>query len=750
MGALDGLRVIDFGQWVAGPLAGMLLADQGAEVIRVDPRGGPAWDTPANAIWNRGKSRISLDLKQGADRRTAEQLIASADVVIENFRPGVMDRLGLGAEQMTTRDDRLIYLSMPGFSARDERRDIAAWEGVVSAGVGTYFARLGGTPSTRPIYTAIPIASVYGAFVGVTATAMALVARERDGLGQRIESPLHDAVYQAVGVSGLRVLGQVPMRRQMPWVAAYECADGRWVFFHAAFSYFVRQFCEAAGVPEWLDEPWSQSAQLSDSPELAAEARRRLSEIFKTRPAMEWEELINAAGPPTVRCLDSAEWLHEEHARQSEAIVEIDDPNLGPTLQPGVQVRMSRTPGAPGHAQRAADADREAIFESVAAAQPPAPYRGAPRLSKALEGMRAIDLCIILAGPTCGRTLAEFGADVIKIDDPKREGGGFHEDVNRGKRSIMLDLKSQAGIDIFNDLVAGADVVVQNYRKGAVERLGIGYADIAARHPGIVYASLNAFGEIGPWAERAGWEQLAQAATGMQTRYGGDGPPTLQPFPINDYGTGIMGGFGVGMALYHRERTGQGQEIYTALARTAGTLQSSLLQGYEGKTWTEPRGQSALGESPLQRLYEAADGWIFLGASERDIPALEGVPGLSGVASAADRLQAELEWRIRTHPLSHWLEHLRGAGIGVAEVITVDEAMESDWAQARGLSITRDHEGRGDIRTNGPAAILSRTPVVPGQPAPILGSNADEILTEIARADELAALERSGVIVIAH
>ena len=207
MGALDGLRVIDFGQWVAGPLAGMLLADQGAEVIRVDPRGGPAWDTPANAIWNRGKARISLDLKQGADRRTAEQLIASADVVIENFRPGVMDRLGLGAEQMTTRDDRLIYLSMPGFSARDERRDIAAWEGVVSAGVGTYFARLGGTPSTRPIYTAIPIASVYGAFVGVTATAMALVARERDGLGQRIESPLHDAVYQAVGVSGLRVIG---------------------------------------------------------------------------------------------------------------------------------------------------------------------------------------------------------------------------------------------------------------------------------------------------------------------------------------------------------------------------------------------------------------------------------------------------------------------------------------------------------------------------------------------------------------
>ncbi len=749
MGALDGLRVIDFGQWIAGPLAGMLLADQGADVIRVDPRGGPAWDTPANAVWNRGKSRISLDLKQGADRRTAEQLIASADVVIENFRPGVMDRLGLGAEQMTTRDDRLIYLSLPGFSARDERRDIAAWEGVVSAGVGTYVARLGGTSTTRPIYTAIPIASVYGAFVGVTATAMALVARERDGLGQRIESPLHDALYQAMGILGQRFYGQMPAPRQMPWVGPYECADGRWVFFHAAFPHFIRQFCEAAGVAEWLDQPWADAAQLRSSPELIAEARRRLTEIFKTRPSVEWEELINAAGPPTVRCLDSHEWLQEEHARASEAIIEIDDPDLGPMLQPGVQVRMSATPGAPGHPQHAPDADRDAILSGVAAAQPPAPYRGAPRLSQALEGIRALDLCIILAGPTCGRTLAEFGADVIKIDNPSRGNVLFHEDVNRGKRSIFLDLKSDAGRGIFDDLVENVDVVVQNYRHGAVDRLGVGYPTVAARKPDIIYASLNAFGDIGPWAERAGWEQLAQAATGMQTRFGGDGPPTIQPFAINDYGTGIMGAFGVGMALYHRERTGQGQEIYTALARTAGTLQSSYLHGYEDKQWTEPRGQSALGESPLQRLYEAADGWLFLGAADDQLEALDGVPGLSGVASAGARLEAELEWRIRSHPLAHWQEHLRGANIGVAPVITTADAMEAPYAIQRGLSITRDHEGRGNIRTNAPAAILSRTPTTPGQPAPVPGSNAVQILSEISRADELATLKRSGVIVIA-
>src|SRR5687767_4993136 len=120
-GALDGIRVIDFGQYIAGPLAAMLLADQGADVIRVDPPGGPRYDTPANATWNRGKRSIVLDLKDTANRDTARRLIESADVVVENFRPGVMDRLGLGPQAMTAANPRLIYCSLPGFASDDPR-----------------------------------------------------------------------------------------------------------------------------------------------------------------------------------------------------------------------------------------------------------------------------------------------------------------------------------------------------------------------------------------------------------------------------------------------------------------------------------------------------------------------------------------------------------------------------------------------------------------------------------------------------
>ena len=177
--------MIDFGQYIAGPLAAQLLGDQGAEVIRIDPPGGPLWDTPANATWNRGKRSIVLDLKADAGLGAARALIASADVVVENFRPGVMDRLGLGAVAMTEANPRLIYCSLPGFASDDPRAGMPAWEGIVAAAAGMYRAARGGTPTNgRPIYSAIPLPSSYAAIQTAVAVAMALGVRERDGVGQ--------------------------------------------------------------------------------------------------------------------------------------------------------------------------------------------------------------------------------------------------------------------------------------------------------------------------------------------------------------------------------------------------------------------------------------------------------------------------------------------------------------------------------------------------------------------------------------
>jgi crotonobetainyl-CoA:carnitine CoA-transferase CaiB-like acyl-CoA transferase len=758
-GALDGVRVIDFGQYIAGPMTGMLLADQGADVIKVDPPGGPVWDSPANATYNRGKRSVVLDLKQPGDTETARRLVAAADVVIENFRPGVMDRLGLGAEAMLAANPRLVYCSLPGFAADDPRRDLPAWEGVVAAATGTYRPNPG---SGRPVYTAVPISSVYAAFQAAVAIAMALNARERDGLGQLVQVPLFDGTFAAIGGRGLRVHNapEAPLRgmaAMMGWTRQFQCADGRWVMFHAGNKNFP-DFLRATGATDWAGDfdpsvPARTSGQNVDP--------ARVEALFRTRPAHEWEAFAEKVGTECAVCRTSAEWLDNEHARASQIVVETQDPKLGRLVQPGINVRMSLTPGAirgpaplPGQHQAEVAALSPTRGEGRRGSRPPSPLvgegpgEGAAAMRAALEGVRVIDLCIVLAGPTCGRTLAEFGADVIKIDSPHRPAVAFHNDINRAKRSIVLDLKKPEGMEVFWKLVDTADVVVQNFRKGVADRLGFGYEAVRARKPDIVYASLNTYGQVGPYADRPGHEQIAQAATGMQERFGGDGRPVLQPFAVNDYGTGFMGAYGVALALLHRQKTGQGQHVDTALAYTATMLQSPFLQSYEGKKWDEPRGQQALGSGPLHRAYQCADGWLFLGAKRADLPRLESATGERGYAGMAPaELEAALERCFRAGTVAEWVSRLAAAGIGAHRVLDdVAELMTDPWVQAHGLSITRDHDGFGPITTTGPSPRLSRTPPAPGRPAPRPGSDAASVLADIGLQGELDALVASGVV----
>ena len=200
---------------------------------------------PANVTWNRGKRSVSLDLKQPGDLEVAQRLIASADVVIENFRPGVMQRLGLGPEVMTTSNSRLIYCSLPGFASDDPRAQVRAFEGVVGAASATFRPHL--TESDRPIYTAIPIASSYGAFQAAVSITMALFARQRDGVGQSIEVPLFDSMFPSIGSRGLHVHDPAhvaPSRRGI-WGGSFECADGRWVQFGGAGNQNFREFVNA-------------------------------------------------------------------------------------------------------------------------------------------------------------------------------------------------------------------------------------------------------------------------------------------------------------------------------------------------------------------------------------------------------------------------------------------------------------------------------------------------------------------------
>lgn len=773
-GALSGIRVLDCGHYIPGPLLGMLLADQGAQVIKVErPGGDPARSEPAFATWNRGKRSIVLDLKTAAGQDTARQLARDADVVIENFRPGTAERLGIGYQELATINPHLIYCSLPGFGLEHPWRQRQGWDAIVGAATGLYPKV---EAAAEPLFTPLPIASTFAAIVGAVAVGMALCARDGGKGGQRIEVPLYDAMFTAMGrhlvqfhdvdLPDTRSQPRLPMQRQ------YQCADGRWVQNHGNYERFVHQFLAAAGNPEWGPAAVADFGKPLDV-ETADLWAQRFEETFKQRTALEWEEAISAAGGACTVCKTVGEWLNHPHPLAAKMVVEVEDAQLGRMKQPGVQVRLRGTPGAiQGRAPVLGEHSRE-IVEGLKGGQPAAnvpdqaaaspPGNPVDDVMRALHGVRVLDLCIVLAGPTCGRTLAEYGADVIKIDDPARPydpAGSL--DVNRGKRSILLDLKTDAGRAVFLKLLDTADVVVENYRKGSLAKLGLDYESLRQHKPDLIYASLNAYGYDGPWSERPGWEQLAQATSGIQVRRGGrDDAPLLMPYPVNDYGTGMMGAFAVALALHHRNRTGQGQSVDSGLALTAALLQSPYFLDYPGYRRADPEGRDLRGFSALSRLYEAADGWLYVhcpdDAARRSLFSLAEFQHLVGHPELADPdnsppaqdgvLAAELVAIFRQNTRAYWLERLNSAGVCAIENAGISDFRNQPQTREAGLIVTRDHPGRGNADHLGNTARLSRTSMRLGRPTPVLGADADEILAEAGYSQaEVAAFRNDGVV----
>ena len=762
-GALRGIRVVEFGQYIPGPLLGMFLADQGANVVKVErPGGDPARAEPAFATWNRGKRSVELDLKSDDGLKAARDLINWADVLIENFRPGVADRLGIGYEA-TRSNSGLIYCSLPGFGEDSPHRNDRGWEHIVGASTG---AHQGVAGMDEPLFLPLPSASNFAAIIAAVSVAMALNARQRTGQGQRIEVPLHSAMFAAMGrhlsnfhdinPPDLFTLPRNVMSHQ------YQCADGRYVQNHGMYQRFASQFLQAAGRPEWIED-LEDLYGAEVSPETIELWRERVTNLFREKTAKEWEDAIAETGGACTICKTVDEWLVHEHAVSGGMVVEVDDPEHGRMKQPGAPVRLRGTPG-PTHTPAPKLGEHTAsVLGEIRAAPPDQRVDRREEILAALQGVRVLDLCIVLAGPTCGRTLGEFGADVIKIDDPNRPydyGGNL--DVNRGKRSIQIDLKREQGREVFWKLLETADVVVQNNRKGSMERMGLGYEEIRKRRPDIIYASLNAFGHDGPWAERPGWEQLAQATTGIQVRRGGrDAAPQLLPYPMNDYATGLLGAYSVALALHERNRTGLGQFVDGGLALTACLLQSPYFLDYDGYERSEPEGLSVRGMSALRRLYEASDGWFYLHCpGESDWANLTSLPEFAHLPSDDRFRDAESRQRndgaladalsavFAVGSRQGWVKSLNDAGVSAIENRDVHDFHNDPHVRQAGLIVGREHPGMGMADHLGVVARLSGTPARLGRPTPVLGSETDEILSEAGYSvEQIAALKAAGAVV---
>jgi crotonobetainyl-CoA:carnitine CoA-transferase CaiB-like acyl-CoA transferase len=396
-----------------------------------------------------------------------------------------------------------------------------------------------------------------------------------------------------------------------------------------------------------------------------------------------------------------------------------------------------------------------------------------PQRRGPLVGMRVIDLAHVMAGPTCARMLADMGADVVKVE--KADGGddtrrmlppdikgepAAYMMMNRNKRGIVLDLKKPAGREALKRLLKTADALIENYRHDTLDKLGLGYDDLKAINPGLIYCALSGFGRTGPFATQGGYDLIAQGMSGLMSITGeGPGrPPVKIGSPACDITAGIIGAMAVCAAYAHKLKTGEGQFVDTSLFEAGITLtywQSAICLA-TGQS-PGPMGSRHPLNGPYQ-AFETSDGYINVGASNQKMyPMLCEVLGCPELGrdprfitgrdrmGHLDELIDLLNARFRQRTTAEWLDRLEAAGIPSGPVLSIGDMLKHPQTVARDMVVAVDHPVAGRVETIGVPAKFSATPTEVSRPAPLFGQHTREVLSEAGfTAAEIEALFAEG------
>ncbi|MEO8971221.1 MAG: CoA transferase [Ktedonobacteraceae bacterium] len=398
-------------------------------------------------------------------------------------------------------------------------------------------------------------------------------------------------------------------------------------------------------------------------------------------------------------------------------------------------------------------------------------------MPSALEGIRVLDLTQIMAGPFCTMLLADLGAEVIKIenprggDDSRRMAPPYYQSepasfiaMNRNKYGLAVDIRTEPGKQILWRLIEGADVLVENFRPGTMARLGFGFEAVHAKYPTLVYCSISGFGQTGPYRERGGFDLVAQAMSGVLSVTGSLEEPAKVGVPISDLNAGLYASHAILAALLSRVRTGEGQYIDTSLFE--GALAYTFWESNE--YWATGNPPKRLGtahrlSAPYQ-VFATANGWIAIGAANQrnwellaraiERPDLLDNPHF---ASNADRmaniaeLVETLTATLKTRPMEEWLKVFEEAGVPCGPVLTLDEVYRNPQVKAREMDIEMQHPTAGRIHAIGFPVKYSSTPGQMYRPAPVLGQHTLAILESLGYSkEECHQLETDGIVRDAH
>jgi crotonobetainyl-CoA:carnitine CoA-transferase CaiB-like acyl-CoA transferase len=759
MSAFVDTRVLDFSRHFAAAMAAMHLADFGAEVIKIDPttedRGRAE---PGYLAWNRNKKRLALDLADPADLAAAKTLIADADVVIFDSAPGVLAPLGLDAETLRAGHPRLVHAWAPPYG------ETGRWSGLPPS--HTLLSALTSIARRQPSYTGSPVHLVtpqayYGqANLLAAAIGAALFDRERSGVGR------------AVTVTGLHGAAEVTTPTQIedapapviwgspkggaPNYRLYRCADGEHLFFGALFTAPYMRALDVSGVlGEVLAHP-DVSGDI-DAALVAPGALITMALLeawFGSKPRDECIAIMHAADVPCGPVNTREAWFASPTVAANHMRLQLDHPELGPVTMPGVALQLGGSPAVETRLSA------PATLAGIAARAPPPAPRSGRRSPLPLAGIKILDLGVIIAGAYGPTILANWGAEVIKVEGP--EGDVFRSSItfwsfNRGQRGLCLDLKHEAARQVLYEMAAQADIVLDNYRHGVRERLGITYEALRRINPRIITHSITGYGDDASRLTLAALDPILQAESGLQQAQGGyGGEPVMHAIPPNDVHTASLSAFAVVAALCARERTGLGQEIRASLAATSLMTQFAQFVRYPGGPEPAMGERDCVGSCALERFYECQDGWIAIAClTPRLWEALRTALGLSAMdpqsalreprhGALADAVARALK------PLTceAALARLEAAGAPAAPALTGPEIYDDAYLAQNGYLDAHARPGVGVVRTAKAYAKFDGDSGVFPCPAPLLGEHTVEVLAEYGLSPErVGALIASGAVI---
>ncbi|HEX8968240.1 MAG TPA: CoA transferase, partial [Chloroflexota bacterium] len=591
---------------------------------------------------------------------------------------------------------------------------------------------------------------IQGHWAAATAVA-ALIECHRSGFGQVVTvGGVHGVMVSCAGQLTV-VPDQLPLPTNVgpggrhPCYTTYRAGDGLWLFLAALTPKFQTNAFKVLEVGDiFADQRIRGVPARMLLPENRGWIRQRLADAFRTRPRDEWLARLEAGDCPAGPVDERDHWLDHPQIHANGLRHEVLDPERGPVVMPGVPLVMTESPGsirmpAPRlgqHDQSFRPWPRRPTGSGVPTTSPRGP----------LAGYRVLDVGTILAGPYAGALLAELGADVIKVEapvgDPFRETGFIY---NRGQRGLAIDLSTPASREAFYALVRTADVVVDNARLGVTERLRIDYANLEQVKPDIITLSISGFGQDGSLAAKPGFDPVLQAMSGMMRAQGGECDPVLFTIPINDVAAATLAVLGVCMGIFHRERSGAGQKVWTSLLGCATIMQSGELVRFEGRTPPVRGGCDFGGPSALERFYRLEDGWVRIQAP--DVAGLQaaGVLGVVSPGISDATLSAAIAESLASRRVAEVTACLTAAGVPVAPARTPDDLpVDSHLCDLHMFATQTMRDGTPFYVTNRYAR-FSRTEEQVVFRTPGVGEHSRAVLTEagVAAAD-IDALIASG------